>query len=182
MSLTQMNFFHYNQTMQSVSSNPDEQIKSTIQEILSEWSLIGVITNGQEFPKLVMPDGIPDRPGVYRIFCPVSKKCYVGESQLLKNRLKDYENAGYIPGEAANTNRTVQGVIAEMIRSNDSEFQVWCCTSAKIRDKKFEQLDLDLSQRYFRTLIEAITIAGDPALIYINKQYKNRNLDEFADF
>jgi hypothetical protein len=129
-----------------------------------------------------MPDGIPDKPGVYRIFCPTSKKCYVGESQLLKNRLKDYENAGYVQGAAANTNRTVQGVIAEMIRSNDSEFQVWCCSSAKIRDKKFDLLDLDLSQRYFRTLIEAITIAGDPELIYINKQYKNRNLSDLRDF
>ena len=168
--------------MTSDSHNSDKKTKFTSQKILCAWTLIGVITKGQQFPKLVMPDGIPNQPGVYQILCPTSKKCYVGEGQSLKKRLEDYENAKYVQGETASTDRTVQGVIAEMIRSNESEFQIWCCSTAEIYDINSDLQALDLSQKYFRTLIEAITIAGDPDLDYINKQYKNRTHNDLSDF
>jgi hypothetical protein len=168
--------------MTSDSHTSETSIKSTSQEILSEWTIVGVITNGQEFPELVMPEGIPDKPGVYRIFCPTNTKCYVGESQFLNNRLKKYQNAKYVKGEASSTDRTVQGVIAENIRTDRSEFQIWCCTSAKIKDNKGDLVDLDMRQKYFRTLIEAITIARDPNLDYINKQYKNITHNDLTDF
>ena len=169
--------------MTSDSHTSETSIKNISQEVTSEWILIGLVTNGIEFPKIVMPFGIPDKPGIYRIFNPASGICYVGEGQSLKYRLKKYENAKYVKGApVAWTDRTVQGVIAEMIRSKESEFQIWCCWSAKIRDIKSDLHELDLSQKYFRTLIEAVTIAGDPDLVYINKQYKNRTHNDLTDF
>ena len=147
------------------------------QEVVSTWTYVGAVTNGMDFPKLVMPDEIPNKPGVYRIFSPASNQCYVGEGKSLKFRLKKYENAKYVEGAAvAWTDRTVQGWIAEGLKSQESEFQIWCCSSAKIRNHKNDWVPLDLRQKYFRSLVEAITIAREPDdLHYINKQYENKN-------
>ena len=169
--------------MTSDSHTSETSIKSNSQEVISEWTLIGLVTNGIEFPKLVMPFGIPDKPGINRMFNPASGKCYVGEGKSLKYRLKKYENAKYVKGApVAWTDRTVQGWIAESLRSKESEVQIWCCSSAKIRDTKGDLVDLDLNQKYFRALIEAITIARDPDLVYINKQYKNITHNDLTDF
>ena len=162
-------------TTESHTSNSPFEIFS--QEVVSTWTYVGAVTNGMDFPKLVMPDEIPNKPGVYRIFSPASNGCYVGEGKSLKFRLKKYENAKYVKGAAvAWTDRTVQGWIAEGLKSQESEFQIWCCSSAKIRNHKNDWVPLNLRQKYFRSLVEAITIAREPDdLHYINKQYENKN-------
>ena len=143
-------------------------------EIKGVWTHVGVVKEGTEFPTLVMPEGIPSGPGIYRIFAPTTECCYVGEGEQLNWRLKKYQNAKYVKGALkAWTDRTVQGWIAEGLKSKESEFEVWCCTEASIKRSEVGWVPLDLNQKYFRALIESITIARTPNLKYINKQYKN---------
>ena len=144
------------------------------QEVKSVWTYVGVVTEGTKFPTLVMPEGIPSKPGIYRILAPATNSCYVGEGKQLNWRLKKYQNAKYVKdAPKAWTDRTVQGWIAEGLKSQESEFKVWCCTEASIKRPEADWVPLDLNQKYFRALIESITIAREPNLKYINKQYEN---------
>lgn len=142
--------------------------------VKSVWTYVGVVREGPKFPILVMPEGIPSGPGIYRVLAPATNCCYVGEGKQLNWRLKKYQNAKYERGAPrAWTDRTVQGWIAEGLESKESEFEVWCCIEASIKRPEADWVPLDLNQKYFRTLIESITIAREPNLKYINKQYEN---------
>lgn len=159
--------------MTTSNTTSEPSFKIFYQEVESKWSFVGVVREGEIFPKIVMPKEIPNSPGIYRIFSPTSRKCYVGESKSLKNRLKKYENAGYVEGaQKIWTDRTVQRWIAESLRSKETEIQVWCCSSANIRNFESDWEPLDLREKYFRSLIEAITIAREPDLAYVNKHYQ----------
>ena len=148
--------------------------KIFFQEVKSIWTYVGEVKKGTEFPTLVMPEGIPSEPGIYRILAPATNWCYVGEGKQLNTRLKKYQNAKYVKdAPKAWTDRTVQGWIAEGLKSKESEFKVWCCTEASIKRPEADWMPLDLNQKYFRALIESITIAREPNLKYKNKQYKN---------
>ena len=151
----------------------ENSIETFSQEVKSVWSCFGVITEGAKFPTLVMPEGIPSGPGIYRILAPATSCCYIGEGIKLNTRLKKYQNAKYVRGAPkAWTDRTVQGWIAEGLKSQESEFKVWCCTEASIKSPEAGWVPLDLNEKYFRALIESISIAREPNFEYINKQYK----------
>ena len=151
----------------------ENSIETFSQEVKSVWAYVGVVTEGTKFPTLVMPEGIPSGPGIYRILAPGTKCCYVGEGKQLNSRLEKYQNAKYVrKALKAWTDRTVQGWIAEGLKSHESEFEVWCCTAASIKSPEAGWVPLDLNEKYFRALIESITIAREPNFEYINKQYK----------
>ena len=68
------------------------------QDVKSVWTYVGMVTEGTKFPTLVMPQGIPRGPGIYRILAPATNSCYVGEGKQLNWRLKKYQNAKYVEG------------------------------------------------------------------------------------
>lgn len=151
----------------------ENSIETFSQEVKSVWAYVGVVKEGTKFPTLVMPEGIPSGPGIYRILAPATRCCYVGEGEKLNTRLKKYQNAKYVKGAPkAWTDRTVQGWIAEGLKYQESEFKVWCCNEASIKSPEAGWVPLDLNEKYFRALIESITIAREPNFEYINKQYK----------
>ena len=58
-------------------------------EIKGVWTNFGLVKEGTEFPTLVMPEGIPIGPGIYRIPAPATNSRYEGEGKRLNWRLKN---------------------------------------------------------------------------------------------
>ena len=150
---------------------PTKSIKIVENRLITHWESVGeaAIRDGY---KLNMPKGVTESPGVYRIIAIKSGSAYIGESQNLATRLRDYENAGYEPDRAANTDRTVQGWIYETLQDHDVSVQISICAQAEIVDGANLPIALDLREKYFRTLVESFTIFNHRDLTLINKQFQ----------
>jgi hypothetical protein len=150
---------------------PTKSIKIVENRLITHWESVGeaAIRDGY---KLNMPKGVTESPGVYRIIAIKSGSAYIGESQNLATRLRDYENAGYEPDRAANTDRTVQGWIYETLQDHDVSVQISICAQAEIFDGANLPIALDLREKYFRTLVESFTIFNHRDLMLINKQFQ----------
>ena len=118
-----------------------------------------------------MPKDIPALPGVYRIIAAKSGEAYIGEGKKLARRLRDYENAGYEPNRKASTDRSVQGWIFGLLEKNDDAVQISVCTQAGIVSDDGTATELDFDQKYFRMLIESLTIFNHRDLKLLNKQF-----------
>ena len=118
-----------------------------------------------------MPAQLPADAGVYTITAQGSREIYVGEGANLSKRLKDYQNAGWMPNTFSRTNRTVQGWIFEGITTKQDSFEIHVCTEAHFTSAGSESIRLNLQQKYFRALVEAATIAAQRELSIKNKQF-----------
>jgi hypothetical protein len=127
---------------------------------------------GSENFKLQMPIDIPKKPGIYRLVIEGQNSfehdIYVGEGEDVHKRLKDYENAGWMPGRLAYTNRRVQGWLVESIRAGAS-IEVQHCTLASIQVNGSLRKDLGLDQRYNRMLIENSLFSHFEGRKFLNK-------------
>jgi hypothetical protein len=140
--------------------------------LTTNWKTIGHVSiqDKNKF-KLNMPKHIPSLPGVYRIIAAKSGEAYIGEGKNLAKRLRDYENAGYKPNREAATNRSVQGWIYGLLEEKDDAVQISVCTQASIVDDDGTATELDFDQKYFRMLIESLTIFNHKDLKLLNKQF-----------
>ena len=138
--------------------------------LISNWVSIGNVTIHDEY-KLKMPSDITKLPGVYRIIAAKSGEAYIGEGKNLAKRLRDYENAGYEPKRKAATNRSVQGWIYNLLNEKDVSVQISICTDAHILGAGDSVIPLDFQQKYFRTLVESLTIFNHKELKIVNKQF-----------
>jgi hypothetical protein len=152
--------------------NPKEDSTEYISHSLTaQWQLAGwVELRGIDY-QLVMPAGLPKLAGVYRIEATDTRELYVGEGANLFRRLRNYENAGWIPDTYSRTNRQVQGWIYLNLSSRKSSFQIHVCTNSEFATAGAGSRSLNLGQKYFRTLLEAATIADRSDWAIVNKQY-----------
>ena len=153
----------------------NEQTPTHVEEVqnqlISNWVSIGNVT-GSDGYKLKMPSDIPTSPGVYRIIGTKSGEVYIGEGRDLRKRLCDYQNAGFLPGPKANTNRFVQGWINELLNQKNDSAEVSICTEAHILGADDSVIPLDFQQKYFRMLVESLTIFNHhKELKIVNKQF-----------
>ena len=152
----------------------NEQTPTHVEEVqnqlISNWVSIGNVT-GSDGYKLKMPSDIPASPGVYRIIGARSGEVYIGEGKDLRKRLRDYQNAGYEPKRKAATNRSVQGWIYNLLNEKDDSVQISICTEAHILGADDSVIPLDFQQKYFRTLVESLTIFNHKELKIVNKQF-----------
>ena len=153
----------------------NEQTPTHVEEVqnqlISNWVSIGNVT-GSDGYKLKMPSDIPPSPGVYRIIGARSGEVYIGEGKDLRKRLRDYQNAGFLPGPKANTNRFVQGWINELLNEKNDSAQISICTEAHILGADDSVIPLDFQQKYFRMLVESLTIFNHhKRLKIVNKQF-----------
>jgi hypothetical protein len=118
-----------------------------------------------------MPSDIPALPGVYRIIATKTGEAYIGEGKNLAKRLRNYENAGFKPDRTAATNRSVQGWIYNLLNGKDDSVQISICTEANIVSESDSVVTLDFQQKYFRILVESLTIFNHKDLILANKQF-----------
>jgi len=140
-------------------------------QLITYWEIIGEVTIREGY-KLNMPSDIPTSPGVYRIIGAKSGEVYIGEGRDLRKRLCDYQNAGFLPGPKANTNRFVQGWINELLNQKNDSAEVSICTEAHILGADDSVIPLDFQQKYFRMLVESLTIFNNyKELTIINKQF-----------
>ena len=138
------------------------------------WQYVGSVRLAEKGYQLTMPQPLPSDPGIYRIEAVEASEVYVGEGGNLFNRLSDYENAGWIPYTYSRTNRLIQKWIYEALSSHSSTFQIFICTHADFSSDGADLTPLNLNQKYFRTLIEAATIATKCCdMTVMNKQFKN---------
>lgn len=138
--------------------------------LVSNWVSIGNVAICDGY-KLRMPSDIPALPGVYRILATKTGEAYIGEGKNLAKRLRNYENAGFKPDRKAATNRSVQGWIYNLLNGKDDSVQISICTEAHILGADDSVIDLDFQQKYFRTLVESLTIFNHKDLILANKQF-----------
>ena len=138
--------------------------------LVSNWVSIGNVTIRDGY-KLRMPSDIPALPGVYRIIATKTGEAYIGEGKNLAKRLRNYENAGFKPDRTAATNRSVQGWIYNLLNGKDDSVQISICTEAHILGADDSVIDLDFQQKYFRILVESLTIFNHKDLILANKQF-----------
>ena len=139
--------------------------------LISNWVSIGNVTIHDEY-KLKMPSDITKLPGVYRIIATKSGEVYIGEGKDLGKRLGDYQNAGFWPGHKANTNRFVQGWIHELLSKKGDSAEISICTKAHVLGADGSVIDLDFRQKYFRMLVESLTIFNHhKELNIVNKQF-----------
>lgn len=122
-----------------------------------------------------MPQRLPKSAGVYRIEATETRELYVGEGTNLSRRLRNYENAGWSPDTYSRTNRQVQSWIYLGLNSGKSSYQIHVCTRAEFASAGASSRLLDLSQKYFRILIEAATVADRSDWTIVNKQYDRRS-------
>ena len=142
--------------------------------LISNWVSIGNVTVRDGY-QLQMPSDIPTSPGVYRIIATKSGEVYIGEGRDLRKRLRDYQNAGFWPGHKANTNRFVQGWINELLNEKSDLAQISICTEAHILGADDSVIPLDFQQKYFRMLVESLTIFNShKELTIVNKQFEKR--------
>ena len=141
--------------------------------LISNWVSIGNVTVRDGY-QLQMPSDIPTSPGVYRIIATKSGEVYIGEGRDLRKRLRDYQNAGFWPGHKANTNRFVQGWINKVFNEKSDSPQISICTEAHILGADDSVIPLDFQQKYFRMLVESLTIFNNhKELEIVNKQFKS---------
>ena len=76
-----------------------------------------------------------------------------------------------MPNTFSRTNRTVQGWIFEGITTKQDTFEIHVCTEAHFASAGSESIRLNLQQKYYRTLVEAATIAAQRELMIKNKQF-----------
>ena len=138
--------------------------------LVSNWVSIGNVAICDGY-KLRMPSDIPALPGVYRIIATKTGEAYIGEGKNLAKRLRNYENAGFKPDRKAATNRSVQGWIYNLLNGKDDSVQISICTEAHILGADDSVIDLDFQQKYFRTLVESLTIFNHKELKIVNKQF-----------
>ena len=138
--------------------------------LVSNWVSIGNVAISDGY-KLRKPSEIPALPGVYRILATKTGEAYIGEGKNLAKRLRNYENAGFKPDRKAATNRSVQGWIYNLLNGKDDSVQISICTEAHILGADDSVIDLDFQQKYFRTLVESLTIFNHKDLILANKQF-----------
>jgi len=139
--------------------------------LTAHWYIAGSVELAGIDYQLVMPEGLPPAAGVYRIEATESRELYVGEGASLSRRLRNYENAGWIPDTYSRTNRQVQSWIYLGLSSGKSSYQVHLCTHAEFASAGAGSRPLDLNQKYFRALVEAATIADRSDWTIVNKQY-----------
>ena len=141
-------------------------------EFECQWTDFGFIDRQGEGHRLKLPEGLPEQPGVYQIVAnnvPVNlSQIYVGEGKDLSKRLRNYENAGYMPNEYARTNRRVQGWIFTCIESG-YPVTISICTSAKINQPGKDSKVLQLADKHCRTLVESFVRASKGDLRFENK-------------
>ena len=149
---------------------PTMNIEVVQNHLVSNWKSIGGVTIRDGY-KLNMPGDIPALPGVYRIIATKTGEAYIGEGKNLAKRLRNYENAGFKPDRKAATNRSVQGWIYNLLNEKDDSVQISICTEAHILGADDSVVKLDFQQKYFRTLVESLTIFNHKDLILANKQF-----------
>jgi hypothetical protein len=154
----------------SNTEQPTMNIEVVQNHLVSNWVSIGNVAICDGY-KLRMPSDIPALPGVYRIIATKTGEAYIGEGKNLAKRLRDYQNAGYEPKRKAATNRSVQGWIYNLLNEKDDSVQISICTEAHILSADDSVIDLDFQQKYFRTLVESLTIFNHKDLILANKQF-----------
>ena len=140
------------------------------------WQYVGPVRLAEKGYQLTMPQQIPCDPGIYRIEAVEAREIYVGEGADLFRRLGNYENAGWIPDTFSRTNRQIQKWIYEGLSSQSPTFQIYICTRAEHSSNSAGTTQLNLKQKYFRTLVEAATIAemaDRREMKIINKQFDN---------
>lgn len=145
-------------------------VETVHNHLVSNWETIGDVSIHAGY-KLKMPKNIPALPGVYRIIAAKSGEAYIGEGKNLAKRLRDYENAGYEPKRKAATNRSVQGWIYRLLNEKNDSVQISICTDAHILGAGDSEIPLDFQQKYFRTLVESLTIFNHQDLNLANKQF-----------
>jgi hypothetical protein len=154
----------------SNTEQPTMNIEVVQNHLVSNWVSIGNVTIRDGY-KLRMPSDIPALPGVYRILATKTGEAYIGEGKNLAKRLRNYENAGFKPDRKAATNRSVQGWIYNLLNGKDDSVQISICTEAHILGADDSVIDLDFQQKYFRTLVESLTIFNHKELKIVNKQF-----------
>jgi hypothetical protein len=154
----------------SNTEQPTMNIEVVQNHLVSNWVSIGNVTIRDGY-KLRMPSDIPALPGVYRIIATKTGEAYIGEGKNLAKRLRDYQDAGYEPKRNAATNRSVQGWIYNLLNEKDDSVQISICTEAHILGADDSVIDLDFQQKYFRTLVESLTIFNHKELKIVNKQF-----------
>ena len=154
----------------SNTEQPSSNTEIVQNHLVSNWVSIGGVTIRDGY-KLNMPGDIPALPGVYRIIATKTGEAYIGEGKNLAKRLRDYQNAGYEPKRKAATNRSVQGWIYNLLNEKDDSVQISICTEAHILGADDSVIDLDFQQKYFRTLVESLTIFNHKELKIVNKQF-----------
>ena len=141
-------------------------------QLIINWETVGdVSVQDRDKFKLKMPKDIPASPGVYRIIAAQSGQAYIGEGKNLSKRLRDYQNAGYRPDRKAATNRSVQGWIYTLLEENSDSVQISICRKASVISNNDLATELDFEQKYFRMLVESLTIFNHKDLILLNKQF-----------
>lgn len=145
-------------------------VETVHNHLVCNWETIGDVIVHVGY-KLKMPRYIPAVPGVYRIIATKSGQAYIGEGKNLAKRLRDYENAGYEPKRKAATNRSVQGWMYHLLEVEDDSVQISICTEAHILGAGDSVIPLDFQQKYFRTLVESLTIFNHKDLKLANKQF-----------
>ena len=143
----------------------------TTHTISAVWQHVGLVSLAGSGHRLTMPSPLPTDAGVYTITAQGSREIYVGEGANLSRRLKDYENAGWMPNTFSRTNRTVQGWIFEGITTKQDSIEIHVCTEAHFASDGSESIRLNLQQKYYRALVEAATIAAQRELMIKNKQF-----------
>ena len=157
----------------SNTEQPTMNIEVVQNHLVSNWVSIGNATIRDGY-KLRMPSDIPALPGVYRIIATKTGEAYIGEGKNLAKRLRNYENAGFKPDRKAATNRSVQGWIYNLLNGKDDSVQISICTDAHILGAGDSVIPLDFQQKYFRTLVESLTIFNNhKELEIVNKQFKS---------
>lgn len=154
----------------SNTEQPATNIEVVQNHLVSNWKSIGGVTIRDGY-KLNMPGDIPVLPGVYRITTTETGEAYIGEGKNLAKRLQNYENAGFKPDRKAATNRSVQGWMYNLLNEKDDSVQISICTEAHILGADDSVIPLDFQQKYFRTLVESLTIFNHKELKIINKQF-----------
>ena len=154
----------------SDTEKPTASVEIVHNHLTSNWETIGEVRIQVGY-KLKMPRDIPALPGVYRIIAAKSGEAYIGEGKKLARRLRDYENAGYEPNRKASTDRSVQGWIYNLIKEKNESVQISICTDAHILGAGDSVTPLDFQQKYFRTLVESLTIFNHKDLNLTNKQF-----------
>ena len=152
-------------------SSSVNSVHRTTHSISAVWQYVGLVSLAGSGHRLTMPSPLPPDAGVYTITAQGSREIYVGEGANLSGRLKNYENAGWMPNTFSRTNRTVQGWIFEGITTKQDSFEIHVCTEAHFTSAGSESIRLNLQQKYFRALVEAATIAAQRQLSIKNKQF-----------
>ena len=150
---------------------PRHMIEALSHSLTTYWQFVGQVELAGVGYQLVMPTGLPKLAGVYRIEATDTRELYVGEGANLFRRLRNYENAGWIPDTYSRTNRQVQAWIYLGLSSRKSSYQVHVCTHAELTTAWVGGRSLNLGQKYFWTLIEAAMIAERSDWAIVNKQY-----------